>query len=308
MSNQQVATRDRYEVAIQEAQASFLEAAQRTGLDWKAESLFALDACAANDNLMKTANGNPFSLRMSLVKVAAIGLSLNPALQHAFLVPRDGRVILDISYRGLIHLAVQTGSILWAKAELVHEKDKFRYRGPGEKSEHECDPFATDRGAVVGAYCIAEIAPGRYLTEVMSAQQIAQARNCSRAYQNGKGPWVTFPEEMTKKVVMKRASKTWPRVHERFLEALQYLNTDAGEGFEHIEGQAQPHRIIEAEAVPEEVRSWVSRVIERATAVQAWQAAEDLVAERLSGTEQIWALQQLKAARPTAEERSHESG
>src|SRR3546814_4153463 len=90
-----------------------------------------------------------------MINVASTGLTLNPAHGHAYLVPRDGAIVLDISYKGLIKIATDTGSVLWARAECVYGKDTFRYHGPAAMPEHEADPFS-ERGEIVGAYCIAK--------------------------------------------------------------------------------------------------------------------------------------------------------
>ena len=89
--------------------------------------MFAFQAVTRNDQLYRTAMANPASVRNAVINVAATGLSLNPALKFAYLVPRDNEVCLDISYMGLIKIATDTGSILWAKAEIVYEKDIFTY-------------------------------------------------------------------------------------------------------------------------------------------------------------------------------------
>jgi recombination protein RecT len=45
----------------------------------------------------------------AVTNIAAIGISLNPAKKQAYLVPRDGRICLDISYMGLMDLAMADG-------------------------------------------------------------------------------------------------------------------------------------------------------------------------------------------------------
>src|SRR5699024_1726795 len=130
---------------------------------------------------------------------------------YAYLVPRDGAIVLDISYKGLIKIATDTGSIMWARADLVYEHDEFTYHGPANMPEHKADVFRKDRGALVGAYCIAKTCDGDVLTEVMPVEEIEKIRGKSMAYVKKKsGPWVTWFTQMVKKAVIKRASKTWP--------------------------------------------------------------------------------------------------
>ncbi|MEG7982429.1 recombinase RecT, partial [Listeria monocytogenes] len=71
------------------------------------------------DYLMKMALGNPDSVRRAIMACAIIGITLDPASKFAYLVPRDGEVKLDISYMGLMEIAVRSGSIRFARARMV---------------------------------------------------------------------------------------------------------------------------------------------------------------------------------------------
>src|SRR5690606_33352025 len=114
--------------------------------------------------------------------VAAIGISLNPARKQAYLVPRDNKVCLDISYIGLVDLATQSGSIAWAKAELVFEQDEFELGAPGCAPRHKFNPFAKDRGDCIGAYVVAKTPAGDFLTDAMSIDEINAIRDRSAAW------------------------------------------------------------------------------------------------------------------------------
>ncbi|KAK6697727.1 hypothetical protein SNK04_013822 [Fusarium graminearum] len=82
-------------------------------LDREAE--FALQTLYGNDYAMKIAMQNRSSVIAAVVNIAAIGISLNPAKKQAYLVPRDGKICLDISYMGLMDLAIDSGSIRWGR-------------------------------------------------------------------------------------------------------------------------------------------------------------------------------------------------
>jgi recombination protein RecT len=217
---------------IGSVEKEFNEIVVATGnpITYKAESLFAIQALQKNDYLRTVAENNLPSLRNAVVNVSAIGITLNPALQFAYLVPRDKAVCLDISYKGLIKLATDTGSMMWVRADLVYEADKFIYKGPAELPIHEVDIFG-DRGNFKGVYCIAKTLEGDILTEVMTAKQIYQVRSSSQAYKKKKaGPWVDWFSEMAKKTIIKRASKTWPRSEksDRLATAIDVLNKHEG--------------------------------------------------------------------------------
>lgn len=201
------------------------------------EAGFAVQLVQASDYLLKAALGNRQAVVNAVVNVAAIGLSLNPARKHAYLVPRKGasgrvQVNLDVSYIGLIELAVASGSIRWAQAIVVHENDGFKMLGLDKLPEHTFNPFATDRGAVVGVYVTAKTIDGDYLTELMSTAAINAIRDRSESWKSGKNsPWKSDWEAMARKTVIKAAQKFWPKT-DRMDQAVHYLNTDGGEGID----------------------------------------------------------------------------
>ncbi len=200
-----------------------IAAAQSNGMVWSKESGFAMQAIEASTYLQ----GCPAaSFRKAIVNVASIGLSLNPAEKLAYLVPRDGKVCLDISYRGLVKIATDSGSIVWAKAILVRKEDTFKFLSIDEKPLHDFDAFATKeaRGKITGGYSIAKLHNGDYLVDTMPISEIDDVRKTSKA---ANGPWKTWPEEMMKKTLLRRGSKSWPTT-QRFMEAESLLNEHQG--------------------------------------------------------------------------------
>ena len=212
--------------ALSKAEPKFAKANDFALVNWSQEVGFAKQAMIGNNTLQ---NCTPVSVGDALVNVASTGLSLNPALKLAYLVPRKGQCCLDISYMGLIKLAVDAGSIRYAKAELVYENDTFEWLGPTEKPIHKGDPFGTyeDRGKLRGAYCVAELVGGGFLCETMSKEEIDKVKATSMARS---GPWVDWYGEMVKKTVIKRASKTWPKTERsiRLDRAIHVINQHEG--------------------------------------------------------------------------------
>ncbi len=215
------------------------------GMDFKSEALFAKQQITANDYIFQAAQNSPNALGHAILNVAAIGISLNPATQHAYLVPRspgkdsEGRkkspvICLDISYRGLVKLATDAGAIEWAKSELVYEGDTFRWRSMTEAPIHEFDPFETDRMDIKnpfkglrGGYCVAKLTDGTLMVDRMTADELIKIRDTSMAAQ---GPWKSWPEEMLKKALIKRARKSWPEGpgKDRVSTAVHILNEHEG--------------------------------------------------------------------------------
>ncbi len=223
-----------YEKAIVNAESTFAQVAN--GLDFNVERIFAMQALMKTDYAMKVANANPRSVRLAMLNLAATGLTLNPANAYAYLVPRDNEIKLDISYKGLIKIATDAGSIRWGKADIVHELDVFEYSGPAEKPVHRAEVFK-DRGPMIGVYCIAKTRDGDILTDFMDLEEIHKIRNKSDLYaRQKKGPWVEWEGQMTKKAMIKRASKTWPYTDrsDRIFKAIALANdAEGGYSFDH---------------------------------------------------------------------------
>lgn len=199
-------------------------------LNFEREAGFAIQVLTSNDYVAKLAAGDRQSVVNAVTNIAAIGISLNPAKKQAYLVPRKGKICLDISYMGLIDLAIQSGSIMWAQAALVHAADAFTLNGLDKPPTHQFNPFSKERGEVVGAYVVVKMHSGDYLTECMSREEIDAIKNRSESVKSGKqSPWDTDYGEMAKKTVVKRAYKYWPK-SDRLDQAIHHLNTDGGEG------------------------------------------------------------------------------
>ena len=217
---------------IYAARESFDLARVDVGLNFEREAGFAIQHLGKNKYSMDTAMANRQSVFDAVVNIAAMGRSLNPALKEAYLVPRDGRICLDISYIGLLAIAQESGAILWGQARLVHAQDTFELQGFDAPPRHNYNPFSKDRGEIVGVYVVVKTPSGDYLTDTMSIEEVYAIRDRSSAWKNSKsGPWKTDEGEMIKKTVIKRAYKTWPK-SDRLAHAIDHLNTAAGEGIE----------------------------------------------------------------------------
>lgn len=215
---------EKWSIVVAEAQPKFTQIAAADGnlVRWERESMYALQAIMKSDYLQKA---NMDTIKNAIVNVASVGLSLNPAMKLAYLVPRDGIACLDISYIGLVKLATDSGGVLAVSAICVRANDRFEYRGPFEMPGHTFDPFASaeTRGEIVGVYTAAKLASGIQI-DTMSREELNKIRLKSKAKS---GPWFDWFEEMAKKSAIKRASKMWPRT-ERLAAAEAILNEHEG--------------------------------------------------------------------------------
>lgn len=212
-------------------------------IKFEQEAGFAVQILGANDFALSVANSNRASVINAVKNIAAIGISLNPAKKQAYLVPRrvgsQQAICLDISYMGLMDLAMATGSIKWAQAELVRANDGFARGRFDEPPVHTFNPFAKDRGEIIGVYVVVKTHDGDYLTHSMEIGEVYDIRDRSEAWKSYVAkkikscPWVSDAGEMIKKTCVKQGYKYWPKT-ERLQQAIHHLNTDGGEGLVDI--------------------------------------------------------------------------
>ena len=257
--------------SIWDAKEDFSRIDGGKALNFEAEAGFAIQSLMTNEFAMSTAQRNKPSLYASITNMAAIGISLNPAKKQAYLVPRDGRICLDISYMGLMDLAMQSGSIRWAQCALVFSGDDFSLNGLDKQPTHKFNPFAKARGALVGVYSVIKTLDGDYLTHAMGIEDVFNIRDKSSswvAFQAKKTRsciWKDHEGEMVRKTCIKQAYKYWPKGERsgRLEAAIHYMNDQAGEGI-HKEPAAQsiviPATVGAMESMTREVQEYLSEL------------------------------------------------
>lgn len=206
-------------------------------LKFQAEAEWAIQSFTKNDYAVKATLGDTEAAMNAVRNIAAIGITLDPARKFAYILPRDRKMVLDVSYQGLMDIAISSGSIQWAQAYRVYEKDRFELAGYDAPPVHRRDPFSKDRGNVIGCYVVVKTVQGDYLTATMHIDEIHAIRARSSSYKayladNKKlCPWNTDAEKMELKTVVKNAYAYWPR-SDRLDQAIHYLNTDGGQGID----------------------------------------------------------------------------
>lgn len=307
--------------ALADIESAFNRVGQRAGLNAEEEFAYVWTIFTSNLSLLEKACNEPEQLKRALLTGAGVGLTLDPGRQYAYLTVRRGKLIYDVSYRGLIKLAVDEGLVSHVKPELVHEKDQFEYRGPHERPVHTSSDFFGNRGPVVGGYCEAVLPDGSLVIETMREsefQEIASLNQDSDAWKKD-----FSSGEMRKKTVVKRAAKWWynsavagGKASARMEQAIAYLNNEAGEGIP-AEAVASRKPDVPPEPrvyTPDDVSSpkvleHIGKVIDRAVQSGGWAAAGQYLKGRLSKHEADlgYALQCLAAAEQQAAESSTES-
>ena len=215
------------------AQQQQFESVAPKDINFTKEAEFACQIIKGNSYLAGVCMNNQDSLIAAIRNVAAIGISLNPAAKHAYLIPRKGKICLDISYIGMMDIAQKSGSILWVQAHVVHERDEYIPQGVGKKPIHNYKAFGGEklRGPIIGAYCVAKTHDGAELVHEMDIDRIHSIRARSESFKKGQSsPWNTDYIPMVLKTVVKSAYTYWPKT-ERMTAAVDMLNQQEGIDF-----------------------------------------------------------------------------
>jgi recombination protein RecT len=176
--------------------------------------------------LQKAINGNEMlqqadqaSVIEALMNARQFGLSLNPALKMAYVIPRrvKGTVIaqLEPSYMGLSKMMMDLGIVKKWSAECVYEGDEFDMDLSAERKITKHKPhymLGKEQGKLVLVYSTATLHDGSIDQVVVPATDIYSIRDRSESFKRGGGgPWGTDFGEMAKKTAFRRHFKTLPK-------------------------------------------------------------------------------------------------
>lgn len=181
----------------------------------------------------------PASINGVLINIASTGLSLNPVLKLAYVIPSNTKVktpgqadrwemraTVEPSYMGLMKLATDSGAVRNFEVHEVYQGDEFEFDLVAKKpAVHK--PYWTvghARGKLVGVYGFAVLADGSMIPEHMGADELAKIQGKSR---NASGSvYADWQGEMARKSLVKRLQKYIPRTEQArgFLEAVELDN------------------------------------------------------------------------------------
>lgn len=214
-------------------------------LQWSTEKQHVLTVIKSSKQLQQA---TPDSLHDSVLQSASMGLSLNPALHHCYLIPRRMRkrkqgesdkdyekvpfiAYASPSYRGLSHLAVSSGAVRFLKADIIFKDDDFSYKGSFEKPHYLGKSVQTgnqkERDAI-GVIAVARTLQGDWLCEFINRETVLKIRKMSEM-PNGAiwnpDKWWT---EGWKKAAIRRLYKTLPDATQPVMTAMNIMNEHEG--------------------------------------------------------------------------------
>lgn len=169
---------------------------------------FAYQSMLANEQLQKC---DPSSIVNAISNIARTSITLNPVMKLAYLVPRNGKCVLDFSYMGLISLLKNNGNIRTINAYVVFEDEEFQHDIVNNIIYHTPKYVQTEQEhnarTIIGAYSVAKLPNGEVDYSFMPMWEIDKVRKSSKGSDSKYSPWNTWRDEMIKKTVIKRHFK-----------------------------------------------------------------------------------------------------
>lgn len=202
---------------------------EEMGLEEKSvnRELFYVDQIfRQNDSLYKC---EPRTVWQAILNQGAVGLTLNPIMQMAYLIPRKSRCCYDPSYRGLVKLCTDPGGVLVINGGVVHEGDEYEVQeGPGGFLRiHRLDlkPKLTDAEValikkrverpwetVIFAYSIAKLHNGAEDFDITPRWRLKKIwQRCVKSKDKPDSPAKIWPEEWMRKTAIAHHTKTLPK-------------------------------------------------------------------------------------------------
>lgn len=177
----------------------------------------------------------PESVIIELIKCAEIGLVPNTALGHAYLVAYNNNkkvgnqwvtqkeAQLQIGYKGFIYLACRSDFFASVDAREVYAADIFDLTYTPEPVLVHKPYLGSEKGPTTHFYAYGVTRSRTTLLEMMTREQVERIRDLTTM--KGKDPkltpaWANYPDEMSKKTVMKRLLKDQP-LGELFARAME---------------------------------------------------------------------------------------
>lgn len=208
---------------------------------FNSEKVFFAQKLIQSYSLCNICGKNPVALRNAFLQAAATGLTMDPTQKLAWIIPQKGIPVYDISYKGLIRVAVDSNIIADAVVDLVFEHDRFQSNGLRKSPSHEYDPFGAkgalimtttdlgqvgERGLFRGAYIDYRLPDGSTLVHFVPKDDIAAVREISNSWKNEdkrhESPWANWPWAMVRKSIVRSGHNILP-IRSNKLDRLVHL-------------------------------------------------------------------------------------
>lgn len=173
---------------------------------------------STNNALLSKAE--PMSIYNCAMLAAALNLSINPNLGHAYIVPYGNQAQFQIGWKGLVQLAQRSGQYKFINVIEVYENQFQSFNALTEelKADFEKDGM----GLIVGYVAYFVLLNGFEKTVYWSKSKIEKhAAKFSKTYNNPRSVWKSDFDAMAKKTVLKNMLSKWGVLSIEMTQAVQ---------------------------------------------------------------------------------------
>ncbi len=174
--------------------------------DKKAESYVysVIVAVSRDPNLL---NCSPQSIVRAATQAATLGLSVDPNVGQAYMVPYKGQATLQVGWRGIRDMAFRSKSIALLNTGTLEEGQEWvedQLTGRGRIEGHPTS------NKIIGYFAYMKTFSGREHFEYMTKDEVEAHRNrYAQGYERAGSAWKTAFDNMARKTVLKRLLTRW---------------------------------------------------------------------------------------------------
>lgn len=249
---------------------------------------FAYQFISDNEQLQRC---TPISIINAVTNIARTSITLNPVMRLAYLVPRNGKCVLDFSYMGMVSLLKSNGNIKTINSYIVYEDEDFEHDIVNNIILHKPKYVSTEKEhlarKIIGAYSVAKLPTNDVDYCFMPFWEIDKIKKSSK----GGFAWKDWQDEMIKKTVIKRHFKmliSINNVHDSKLNALLEIeneNNGLKQSFNNKKSGLN-NAFVQKEVEESRVEERVAMLVEENTQVEI-SAENQAIIDELEGKDLI---------------------
>ncbi|MGF9766920.1 RecT family recombinase [Bacillus albus] len=155
------------------------------------------------DTIKSTIATGTTNEQFALFVQTCVNSELNPFLNHIYCIVYGGKMSIQVSVEGVLHLARQKNGYKGIDVQTVHENDEFEadrsQEGEWIIRKHQ---VKFPRGKVIGCYAVAQREGFKDVVVLMETDEVIHMKNGTNKHM-----WNNWFNDMFKKHAMKRAAK-----------------------------------------------------------------------------------------------------
>lgn len=148
-----------------------------------------------------------------IINVARMGITLNPAMRLAYLIPRKGKCVLDLSWMGLAKILTDGGDVKYIAASIVYGDEEFVFDmvNTVHVKKYAESEVENKQRKVVGALSCAILKDDTKVYEFIPKWELDKIKAMSEAANSSYSPYSNWESEMQKKAAIRRHYKSLPK-------------------------------------------------------------------------------------------------